>query len=68
MNAFEMETLEKQREHEEKLAKIESRRRMAEKTPYLFAFWDITTGILKILCYAVILGLMAQCSCDGCIW
>lgn len=68
MKLFEVEALEKQLEHEKTLAKIESRRRMVEKTPYLFVFWDITSSILQILCCVAVLGLLAQCSCNGCIW
>ncbi len=60
--------LENQREHEKEMASIEARKIMACETPILFVIWYLGIRLIEWTGIVALILLMAQCSCDGCIW
>ena len=57
-----------QREHEQKIAKIEARKAAFIQSPIWFTIWDSVTSIIEAVCICGVVALLAQCSCKGCIW
>ena len=63
----EIEKREKEREHQEKMARMAHRRSAFEKSPFWFTLWDVTVRTLEVVLWLGFWLLVAQCSCDGCI-
>lgn len=58
----------KRQEHEKKLAIIESRKAAFTRSPSWFTFWDVGTSLVKVCFWIAFWSIIAQCTCDGCIW
>lgn len=63
-----MEEFEKVREHEKNQAIIKARAAAFERSPFWFTLWDITHFTIKCLFWLGFWAMVAQCSCDGCVW
>lgn len=57
-----------QREHEIKLAQIESRKAAFAKSPFWYAVCSVFKGLLATVFWLGFWSIIAQCTCDGCIW
>lgn len=63
-----MTEADKVREHEDSMARIKSRADAFARSPFWFTFWDVTITFLRVGGQVAALMLLAQCSCDGCVW
>jgi hypothetical protein len=55
-------------EHEETLAKIQSRKEAFARSPFWFTFWDVLTKVVHVAFWLCFWSIVAQCTCSGCIW
>lgn len=60
--------LEAQRDHEKRLAVIQSRKDAFARSPFWFTVWDWSTRLLNVAFWLGFWSLIAQCTCRGCIW
>jgi hypothetical protein len=60
-------TQEDKDEHEKDMAKITTRKEAFAQSPVWFTLWDWGREFIEAVCWVLVIFLMAQCSCDGCI-
>lgn len=59
---------EDQNEHELKMARIRRSEAIFAGHPRWYTIWDVATDILRIAFWLGFWAIVAQCSCNGCIW
>lgn len=53
---------------QEKLAIIATRAAAFDRSPFWFTVWDVTKKVLEVTCWLGWTLLVAQCTCNGCVF
>lgn len=57
-------TREQEIEHQQEMARIESRKAAFLRTPFCFTIWDIMQKLLSVVFWLCFWALIAQCHCQ----